>query len=264
MMFAIVICAPAGALAGADLSRVGARMTVVAQDEPEAVPPADDRILTLSGWDGSFSLGLNGASGNNENFNFRSAFEAKKETSRHEARFGARYTYATSDGEDSANRFVTNGRFDWLLNDSPWRVYFGASYEFDEFQDWDHRVSFGPGVGYQAIETERTDLLLRFGVLATREFGGSDDTWTPELNLGFDFEHQLTERQKLAVVFDYYPSLEDLTEYRFVGTAAWRIEMDPEANLFLEVGVEDRYDSSPGPDTKRNDIAYYASVGWSF
>lgn len=248
------------------LDASAARLDLAAQGEAtgEEVPPPNESIFTADGWKGNVNLGLNGSTGNNENFNVRAAVSANKETLRNEALFDLTYTYGSSDGDTDQNELDANARYDWLLRDSPWRVFIIGSYEYDEFQDWDHRVTIGPGVGYQAIKTERTDLLLRGAVLAVREFGGSDDDWRAELNPGLDFAHQITERQSFVSTLDFYSDVSELGDYRFIGSAAWRIEVDPENNLFLEIGVEDEYDSDPGPDTKKNDFSYYASLGWSF
>lgn len=251
-------------LAGNELANEGARVLL---GQPEAATldePANADNWFLSGWEGSFELGLTGASGNNERFNFRAGAAASREDDKSADQVSLMYSYATDDGTQTENRFAAAARHDWKFADSPWRVYIGGTYEYDEFQDWDHRLSFGPGVGYQAIKNDRTDLLLRAGLVATKEFGGADNDWTPEADLGFDLEHKLTERQTLTVVFDLYPSLKNTGEFRFVGDAGWQIELDPEANLYLKLGVEDRYDSTPGPDKKKNDIAYYATIGWSF
>lgn len=249
---------------GGDLSTEGARVNL-SQPEAEAADAVpQDSGGWLSGWSGSVELGLTGASGNNENFSFRTAANAGREDDRSADKIGIAYTYSSDDGNQTQNRFTADARHDWKFTDSKWRVYFGGNYEFDEFQDWDHRVSLGPGVGYQAIESEKTSLLLRAAALGTREFGGSDDRWHPEADLGFDLLHQLTERQSLEVNFDLYPSLDPFGPYRFEGDAAWRIELDPEASLFLRIGVEDRYDSSPGLGKKRNDVNYYATIGWAF
>ena len=258
-----VVLTAGAAFAGSELSTEGARV-ILSQTEQDQVEEAVDDRTWWEQWEGSVELGLNGASGNNENFNFRAGFGAARDDAHTADQINLTYSYASDDGDQTENRFAADARHTWKLADSPWRVYVGASYEYDEFQDWDHRVSIGPGVGYQLIEDEKTDLLLRAGLLATREFGGSDDTWRPEADLGFDLAHQLTERQSLEVTFDFYPSLDPVGPYRFEGDAAWKIDVDPETNLYLRLGVEDRYDSSPGPDKKRNDISYYATLGWSF
>lgn len=238
-----------------------------AQDEEAEQPlgPPDESIFTASNWDGSFSAGLNGSSGNNENFSFRAGFSMKKETLRNAAKFDVSYTYASTDGDASENEVNSSARYDWLFPDSKWRLYVTASYEYDDFQEWDHRVTFGPGIGYQAIKNDRTDLLLRIApVLAVREFGGKDNDWRAEVNPGLDFEHKITDRQTFTTTLDFYSEIGEFENYRFIGSAGWRIDMDPEAGLFLELGIEDEYDSDPGEGFKKNDFAYYATVGWSF
>lgn len=237
----------------------------VQPDEDGATPPAPAEADSfLVGWEGSVELGLTGASGNNDRVNLRAGASATRETETEADRISLTYSYAEDESEETENRFDAKARHDWKLRDSRWRLYVGGSFEYDEFQDWDTRVSFGPGVGYEAIDDEKTSLLLRAGAVLTREFGGHDNAWTPEADLGFDLEHQITERQSLAASFDFYPSLKEFGPYRFEGDVAWQVQIDPEANLYLKVGLEDRYDSHPGPDKKRNDLTYYATIGWSF
>ncbi len=250
-------------LAAESLTSEGARV-IFQPEETTLEEPANADNWFLSGWEGSFELGLTGASGNNERFNFRARADASRENDKSADKLTLIYSYATDDGSETENRFAASARHDWKFADSPWRVTLGGTYEYDEFQDWDQRFSIGPGVGYQAIENDRTNLLLRAGLVATKEIGGSDTAWTPEADLGFDLDHKLTERQKLVVVFDLYPSLKNSGEFRLLSDIAWQIELDPETNLYLKLGVEDRYDSTPGPDKKKNDIAYYATIGWSF
>lgn len=248
-----------------DTSPANYKGTTLQDEQPaEELQTASDEMFTRDGWEGSFSAGINGSTGNNENFNARAGFVIKKETTRNEANADVTYTYASSDGDASENELNANARYDWLIPDSRWRVFVIGSYEYDEFQDWDHRVTIGPGVGYQAIKNDKTDLLLRTAVLAVREFGGSDDDWRAEINPGLDFEHKITDRQTFTTSLDFYSEIGDFDNYRFIGSAAWRVEMDPDAGLFLELGVEDEYDSNPGPGTKKNDFSYYASVGWAF
>ncbi|MFG0259558.1 MAG: YdiY family protein [Phycisphaerales bacterium JB041] len=249
-----------------DTSPAGYTGTTIQDEEAEApLGPPDESIFTADNWDGSFSAGLNGSSGNNENFSFRAGFSMKKETLRNAAKFDVSYTYASTDGDASENEVNSHARYDWLIPDSKWRYYVTASYEYDDFQEWDHRITFGPGVGYQLIKNDRTDLLLRLApVLAVREFGGMDNDWRAEINPGLDFEHKITERQTFTTTLDFYSEIGEFENYRFVGSAGWRIDMDPEAGLFLELGIEDEYDSDPGEGFKKNDFAYYATVGWSF
>ncbi len=213
-------------------------------------------------WSGSASLGLHGASGNTERMSVRGDLALSRDTARFETDFTAVYSYATEDGNESANRLDTKLRNDWLIEDSPWRYYARARYEFDEFQDWRHRVSGGPGIGYLWSKTDRLYFLTRAGVDVTREFGGEDDTVRPEGVLGFDLQYHLSESQRLVWVFDFLPDVSEFGPYRFETNAALEVDIDRTNGLFLKIGVEDRYDSTPGPDKKRNDFVYFITLGW--
>jgi len=90
------------------------------------------------------------------------------------------------------------------------------------------------------------------------------EEFVPELDLGLDFSHKLTERQNIFASIDYYPSLSDFPQYRALGKAGWEIVVDPEVNMYLKIGVSDRYISNPGTGFKKNDLEYFLTLGWEF
>ncbi len=222
------------------------------------------RTSFWKGWGGNVALGLNGASGNTERLNLRGEINGTRDTEFMTTSATALYTYATDDGEASESRFFTGLRNDWKIQESRWRVFGEGSLEFDDFQDWDYRVAAAGGMGYEFIDNEKTTLLGRVGLGLSREIGGEDNSIRPEGLLGADFSHQLTERQKLTADATLYPDLSETGEFRFVGNAAWEMLIDPEVNMSLRLGIEDRYDSTPGGDNKKNDIAYFAMLVWEF
>lgn len=240
------------------------------QDAPlEGAPVAEEIAPALpksifEGWTGSVALGLNGASGNTERFNLRGEIAGTRETDRMTTKATTYYTYATDDGNASESRFFLGLRNDWKLANPRWFVFGEGSAEFDDFQDWDWRLAAAGGIGYHFIDNEKTKLSGRVGAGLSREIGGSDNTIRPEALIGTDFSHQLTERQKLTAGATLYPDLDETGEFRFVGNAAWEILVDPEVNMSLRLGIEDRYDSTPGEGTKKNDFFYFAMLVWSF
>lgn len=230
---------------------------------PPPPPPQPDSFW--EGWTGGFELGLNGASGNSENFNFRAGVGAERKTDLMVTKFGATYTRATREGDVTSNRFEANGRNDWIFEKgSPWRAFAQATYEYDDFQDWDHRLSAGVGIGYAFVDTDTTLLVGRVGVGAFREFGGRDNRIHPEGILGVDFSHKFDDRQKVFFIADYYPDLIEWPDYRLVAKAGYEYLVDPKNKMTLKLGVEDRYDASPGPGRSRNDFEYFALLAWSF
>lgn len=234
---------------------------VIGEPDPVAEPA---RTSFFDGWAGSVEVGLNGASGNTDRFSFRSSLNARRETDEMVTSTSLLYIYAEEDSDKSESRFSSLLRNDWLLEDSPWRVFLEGTAEWDEFKAWDWRVTGAGGLGYEFIMDERTELIGRVGVGFSREFGGADDDIVPEGLLGLDFSHKLSERQKVSASATYYPDLEDLEEFRLIATANWEVLIDPEANLSLKVGVEDRYDSTPGEGFEHNDLSYFAMLVWAF
>ncbi|MCL4220620.1 MAG: DUF481 domain-containing protein [Phycisphaerales bacterium] len=240
-----------------------------AASAPGAVPtdPGSEPAYTpswLEGWKGSVEVGLAGSDGNTEQASFRTGINASRQTESIETKVGLNYLYATSNGEETANRLGINLRNDWLLKDSRWRVFAEAEYEHDEFQDWEHRIAGFVGVGYQFIKRDRTNLVGRAGLGGSQELGGDDEGFHPEALFGLDFDHKINERQKLTASTDFYPSLDEMGEFRWVNRAAWEVTVDPETSMFLRLGAEHRHDSNPGENFKHNDLNYFLTLGWSF
>lgn len=217
-----------------------------------------------SGWKGSVSAGTNGSAGNTETFNARLGLNAQRATERLDTRLGMSYTFGKTEGKTSDNYFQTTARNDWLLRDSRWRPFVRASAEFDEFQNWDWRLTGFAGMGYELAGSDDVLLIARLGAGGRYDIGGADDGPVPEGALGLDYEHQLTERQKFVATVDYMPSLDDYPAYRVESKASWEIIVDPEVKLSLRIGIEDRYDSTPGIGFKRNDLDYFAMLSWAF
>lgn len=272
-LFGIVVAAPAWAATGLELASAGARVTfdqpegeIAANGEEPPPPPLplESETSFLKGWTGSVEFGLNGSTGNTEELDVLGRFDARRDTDRYLTRVTASFEYGTAEGEETDNEFTIDARNSWKLRDPRWRIFLQGGYEYNEFEDWLHRFTLGPGVEYQAINNDRTELLLRAGVQARKEVGGEDNTWSLEGVIGFDATHKLTERQTLEAGFDFYPQLDDIGPYRFEADLAWRIEVDPAANLFLRTGIHSEYDSTPGPDRKRHDLDYYLTLGWAF
>lgn len=231
---------------------------------------AADQVLDTSppgffdDWTGSVAAGITGSSGNTDRFNFRTSLNLNRETDAMITALEAVYSYAKDDGTETENRARFLARNDWRFDDSPWRLFVLGTIDYDEFQNWDLRYTGIVGVGYEFVKNDRTTVLGRAGIGGTYEQGGTDEEFTPEGLLAIDVSHQLTERSKITATAEYYPSFDDLTNFRLIGRAAYEVLVDPELNLTLRLGVEDRYDSDPGDGFKRNDIDYFATLVWSF
>lgn len=242
-----------------------AAVAETAEPAPSSEKPRKNFLNLPPGWSGAVELGLSGSDGNTENFNMRAAFDLARKVGLGESALNLTYRYSAEGGDATANRFVASARHDQRFSaTSKWRYFITGVYEFDEFQDWRHRLTLGNGLGYAFVEDDTTKLIGRVGIGASKRWGGADESWIPEGILGLDFEHKLSERTSVYATVNYLPDLSDFPQYRLNSTAGLKVVVDPELGLNLHAGFEDRYDSNPGPGSRRNDIDYFLMLGWKF
>jgi len=214
-------------------------------------------------WTGSFELGLAGTDGNSQTLDLRFGLAAKRKTEKSILSLDLDYHKTSSDGEETANRAFHDWRQEWLFGQSPWTCFIHGTVDYDEFQSFDLRVTADTGVGYQFIKTDATKLNGRLGGGFSREIGGPDDRYVPELIYGGDFEHRLSKRQKISLSAEYAPDVTDWADCRVKAKAGWEVLLDEEMNLSLKLSVLDRYDSTPN-GAKPNDVDYSVVLLWTF
>jgi putative salt-induced outer membrane protein YdiY len=239
--------------------------TAGAQDPPppppvivEAAPPPPPKV-----WCGGLEFGVNGSDGNSENFKLRFAGNAKRTTPDNVFTTDWRYGFATADGIQTENRFLLNARDEFLFADSPWNLFVSSIVDVDEFKAYDLRLAAHAGVGYQFVKNDVAALKGRLGFGGSREIGGPNNRFMPELLIGADFERKLTARSKFTSTAEVYPDVTDLGDYWAQIKAAYEVLIDPEWNLTLKLGALNRYDSTP-EGRKRNDLEYFAVLLWKY
>lgn len=258
---ALAAAAPVAVAAQPSTIGAAAMSMVVAADPPPVAAGSD----FFSGWKRSVDLGLNGSEGNSQNFSGRGALNTVRTAEDMVTKAGINYVYGTSDSKKNKSRGEAFIRNDWVITDSKWGFFAQGKLEYDEFQEWDFRASFVVGPSYQLIKNDTTSLKLRAGLGGSYAWGGTvKEEFRPEAMLGADFEHKLSERQKITAFVEYYPSLDEFPDYRLVAGAGWELLVDPESNMFLKAGILDRYDSNTKAPNKKNDFEYFLTLSWVF
>jgi hypothetical protein len=218
-------------------------------------------------WYGGFEVGLNGSQGNADVLSLRVGANADRKTPGNLFHVDLLYTTTRQDGVVNQNQALLNARDEILFPNSPWSVFAATQVEYDEFRAYDFRAGAYAGLSRPWVKTDRTLFKTRFGAGAVREIstarGGPPDRWVPEGLLGFDFNHRFTDRQAFVSTVDVYPNLSQLGQYRVRARAGYEIVVDPKHGMVLRLGVQDRYDSSPGR-SHRNDLNYFATLLFKF
>jgi len=212
-------------------------------------------------WDIGFELGINGSDGVNESLSLRTGGHMKRKTEFWKFDTSLVYNKNTANSIESQNNALLDVRIDRLLGDSPWTLFFLNQELYDEFQAFDLRVSLNAGGGYQFIDNEWLNLIGRFGSGVSREFGAPDERWAEEALFGLDYEHKLSNTQRLTATVDYFPEWKNFHRYRVVTDLGWEIDLDRPNNMSLKLSVLDRYDSTPN-GVEPNELNYAALLIW--
>lgn len=219
--------------------------------------------MPVDGWENSAELGINGSAGNAESFSFQTGARFKRKTDVH--MFDTRITHnrTNAGGIETQNNALLYVDYERFLGDSPWTFFVKNGLEYDEFRAFDLRYNINSGLGYHFYNTDDLSLVGRFGAGASREFGGPEEEWTPEALMGLDYEHQLSQRNKLIARFDFFPAWDNFSDFRLNSDLSWEHLLDEDGNLSMRLGVVDRYDSTPN-GRKANDVNYQAMLLYKF
>ncbi len=219
------------------------------------------QIGSYEDWSVSYELGVNGSEGNAVNFNLSTGLDLERKTDSRITKITSKYANASNDGVLTRDFALLRGRNEYLFGDSPWSLFAEGLVEYDKFQAFDMRLTLASGLGYRFLDNDTTLNKSRMGLGTSREFGGPNDEWKPELVLGGDFKHQLSDRQKLYCTVDFYPNWSHFGDYRMITDAGWELVIDEASHTSLKIGVIDRYDSTP-EGRKANDLNYSVLLLW--
>ncbi|HEY6563692.1 MAG TPA: DUF481 domain-containing protein [Pirellulaceae bacterium] len=216
-------------------------------------------------WDASVEVGLNGSDGNANAQALTTGLELSRKTPLNDWDIDLTYNRSESNDVLTQHNALLFSNWDWKLQNLPtdrWSVFTKTQLVYDEFKNFDLQFTLNSGLGYLVIDNDLTQFKGRFGSGVTRDFGGVMDDWTPEAAFGVDLNHQLTKRQKIAAVLDYFPAWSQFSDYRIVSNVSWEVVLDEVHNLSLKLNVIDRYDSTPD-GLRPNDVNYSVLLIWA-
>jgi putative salt-induced outer membrane protein YdiY len=208
-------------------------------------------------WSGGADVGFALTRGNSTTTNFALGMAISRETLRDKTSLYAASVYnreSTSGiSRTTANTFRFGARYDRNLN-RDWFGYGFTDLEHNGLQDLNLRWVLGGGIGYHAINNERTKLDLLGGLDMSREFfeGNDNDRTSLEAQLGQTLNHKLTSRFSLTEQLFFFPNLSNGGEYRINFDAG--LVADITKRIGWQLTLSDRYLSNPPGGSKQNDL----------
>jgi hypothetical protein len=234
--------------------------------------PYEDLTGFWAGWVGRLELGGGGLEGNTRRANARIGVSLSRETEAMSTFFGADYRIAREQDQESENRFRLNADHEWRLPPARrLRPFIEGEFESNRFQDWDQRVVVFGGLGFAIFDGSEpseegripSDLVFRAGYGGAREYGSNRNDFQEEALVSLAGTVRFTERRLVRLNAEYIPDLIDDGEFRVNARAEYEIVLDPDNDIRLILGAEDRYDSDPG-EARRNEFEYFITLSVGF
>ena len=178
-------------------------------------------------WEGSLAAGLNGKTGNSVNTDINMNLNLTRKVELSTTKLQASYFYASNDVATTTDRFFGLGRYERNFVSRPRLSWFTqGTIEDDRFKSYDYLLGLHTGAVFKVWEGDDGFFKLRAGGGASRQVGGINDDWVPELQFGGDFEKQVTDRTKIYASADFFPNVEDFTDYRLITNAGLEFVID--------------------------------------
>lgn len=229
-------------------------------EEAQAVP---EPLKPTGKWNLSVRAGANGSWGNSDTQSVFASFAGARETTKTKFDFFLGYYFAANSGSTSENRFTASVLNEWKLPKSPkWIIWASGRFDYDQFQSWRYRIQGHAGPGYIMVKTDNFTLTWRLGGGVTKEFEADNDAIMPEAVVGFEFNWQINERQRLLASSTIYPDLGNLGQFRTYSFIDWSVKIDQVSGMSLAFRFEHDYQSIVNPGFDRND--YRLLVGIQF
>ena len=219
------------------------------------------------GWRHQIDVGISGEQATTDSSNIHLGYLAKKDDEAHRTKFDAQYNYGDTASSISTNNGTTGLSNDWLIAHEDYFYFAAGRYEYNQFGDWAHRVSFTAGPGYNFIKNNHMELIGRFGIGAYKQFKTENQAVTPEGSIGFELSWYIAKGQKLAASNTSYPELIHLGEFRNVSALDWTMKLAGTEHLALKLGIQNEYQSNVQQSqtgNKPNDFRFLGALMYAF
>jgi putative salt-induced outer membrane protein YdiY len=215
-------------------------------------------------WTYEVALDVTGKTGNKEQVGTAVSAKAEMKTAQDTLGFYTAYDRQVADKVKSSDQFKAGvdyqnnfaGRTSWYVRDE------GG---FDRVKQIDVYDIAAAGLGYDFIKKTDHTLTARAG-LSFRYEDYTNPALTNLKSTGADFalKHEWAfANSKLINEFDFVPAFDDFSNFRFTHQTSYEL---PVVAPFwkLRIGIENDYNSKPGPGIEKLDTTYFTRLVFSW
>lgn len=213
-------------------------------------------------WTGSVSLAATGSKTTSSTYNIRLGAEAHRSSESEQFDVTASWYWNQSNGATSDNDILVRADQQWFVAESRWLYFAQGTWQYDQFEEWAHRVSPYGGVGYKLIDEADLTLTARGGGGLTWHYNGGAVDPQVLFELGTDWK--IDERQTLSGRASIAPDPVDWANYLATISVDWKVKLGTDTPWALNFGATNIYDSQPTGGSNANDLKAYAGLSLDF
>lgn len=192
-------------------------------------------------WSSKITLGANFREGNTVQIDYSANAKVSRRTT--ESRLKADYlgNYSKSEGNNTANNHRVNGNFDWFISKQFYLRPVFVEYYRDPFLNISSKITLGSGIGYNIIDTNKTELSISGGPAYTNtrfaqtEIGSSDNESSGSLVIDTALDTELTKSIDFNAQYRIQYGNRQSGGYAHHATATFEVELTDMFDLDLSL-----------------------------
>lgn len=145
-----------------------------------------------------------------------------------------------------------------------WNVFYFTTHAHNRFLSLDYRMTHAAGLCRHGLLPGWERALVSLALLDEREWW-ADDVSESKLRaaLSLNCRKKISEHAYVAFEADYFPSLNEFSDYRAYGELYLELKVTEERVAF-RVSLSQEYDSKPREGIRKSDIAVMPSLSFKF
>ncbi|WP_457640326.1 DUF481 domain-containing protein [Persephonella sp.] len=212
-------------------------------------------------WDFHLEFAYVKTSGNTQTDTMALKFNADKEGKINRFFIKSESLYKKDQGKESANKLIVDGRWEKIFYDEMF-TFLNGRYERDKFSGYEYKISGGPGLGYDILNTDKMKLKSLLSLIQYYNKFSEGDKSTESYSSGkleLYYKWDIKEDLQYKLDINYIVSFKDNQNYFINGETGVEIKI----NSLISMGVSYKVNyqnQPPDPDIKRTDTTFLTSV----
>ena len=214
------------------------------------------------GFKNTFTAGLALTDGNSETMQINSALITEGEKERlGSLRAGLEGNYGESKVDGVKETTVENARLFANVKKTITRrtfAFLDGSLLYDDIAQIDYRGVIAPGVGVYLIKNAQTALFVEAAPAYVWEKVVDETDDYPAFRFAERIEHEFSPVTRVWQSMEYLPKADDFKDYLLNSELGAEAALN--SRMKLRIVLQNKYDSTPGDDLKKNDLALIAGI----